>query len=908
MRAEAPSEAVIEPEPSRSQRPPVRAVTVLMPVWGYRFVSQFLEFCLPTLLAPGNVPAVAKALPCRFVLLSSGADKPLIRSHPSWRQLEQICRAEIHQIDDLITDGNHSATITLAFAQAVRQSGDDMLDTCFIFLVSDYLMADGSLATVVDRIRKGASGVVAGNFQIVAEDAIPLLRRRIDAASTSIVLSPRELVSWSLAHLHPASVANMVNFGLSHNAHTNRLFWRVDENTLIGRFYLMHMIGIRPEVTNFVVGASCDYSFIPEMCPSGNVVALTDSDDYLVVEMQPREHEAKWLLPGPIETHQLADSLSEWTTAQHRGNVANTLVYHAAEIPPNLAEAVAEADAFVDEVRGLLSPEPHPFRHHHYWIGSIAVSRAMTRRPLDREDWTFLLGERIPTGGLTGLLWRLRVKFFGSPPDLTRLHPRWPDYGLPLAALKKLIDASGRTLLVTQRPIAFAQWLTRSAGDNFTLESDRLLELPRDLYLPLVETFDACLMILSEGMLAKADEFIARAGPLLKPGGQIMIMVANERSLEHARGFSREFAHQSARLLDLAAWVTEIHYVPASRLRWAIYRAMARVLQRGDISGWRSPVRLISLAMAALPLSIASYLANLGTRATSTPPPGVWSSVFLVLRPSATGRHLPLPRFKPQREGASWTPNDTRGTRPVRRGTGSTSALSNSLQDQDPVRLAQVLARYHFVASLLSPRHDVAEYGCAESLGTEIVLRAVGRMTVYDPNPMFLGELHRRFPNEWPLEACVHDLLSAPLPKRHDSIYCLDGFQYISRSDEDTYVRHLRDSLSRSHDIVIIGSPSFNETETVSPQHGADAGRAADPERLGNSAAGTAEDALMAENPNAVGAIAPRFLPRTAAELKALLERHFHVVFPFSMTDQVVHAGIHPAADYVLAVCCTRKG
>src|SRR6202035_1361833 len=188
----------------------------------------------------------------------------------------------------------------------------------------------------------GASGVVAGNFQIVAEDAIPLLRRRIDPASTSIVLSPRELVSWSLAHLHPATVANMVNFGLSHNAHTNRLFWRVDESTLIGRFYLMHMIAIRPEVTDFVVGASCDYSFIPEMCPSGNVVALTDSDDYLVVEMQPRRHASKSLLPGPIEAKPLAESLSEWTTAQHRGNIAHTLVYHAAEPPAQLAETVKQ--------------------------------------------------------------------------------------------------------------------------------------------------------------------------------------------------------------------------------------------------------------------------------------------------------------------------------------------------------------------------------------------------------------------------------------------------------------------------------------------------------------------------------------------------------------------------------------
>ena len=78
-------------------------------------------------------------------------------------------------------------------------------------------------------------------------------------------------MQWSLAHLHPATVANIVNARLSHNAHTNRLFWRVDQNTLLGRFYLMHMIAIRPEIADFVVGASCDYSFIPEMCPSGNV-------------------------------------------------------------------------------------------------------------------------------------------------------------------------------------------------------------------------------------------------------------------------------------------------------------------------------------------------------------------------------------------------------------------------------------------------------------------------------------------------------------------------------------------------------------------------------------------------------------------------------------------------------------
>jgi len=48
-------------------------------------------------------------------------------------------------------------------------------------------------------------------------------------------------------------------------------------------------------------------------------------------------------------------------------------------------------------------------------------------------------------------------------------------------------------------------------------------------------------------------------------------------------------------------------------------------------------------------------------------------------------------------------------------------------------------------------------------------------------------------------------------------------------------------------------------------------------------------------------------LPRTAAELRALLERYFHVVFSFSIVDDIVHPGTIRAADYIFALCCYRK-
>ncbi len=183
----APSEADLMPKREAAPRPPVRAVTVLMPVWGYRFVSQFLEFCLPTLLAPGNLPAVAALLPIRFVLLTREADELLIRSNPAGERLDAICtRRDPADRRPHHRRQSHARPSRSPTRGPCAQTGEAMLDTCFIFLVSDYLVADGSLATVLARIQAGASGVFAGNFQIIAEDAIPLLRRRIDAASPTI--------------------------------------------------------------------------------------------------------------------------------------------------------------------------------------------------------------------------------------------------------------------------------------------------------------------------------------------------------------------------------------------------------------------------------------------------------------------------------------------------------------------------------------------------------------------------------------------------------------------------------------------------------------------------------------------------------------------------------------------------
>ncbi len=647
---------MVEASPGTRQRPPPTAVQLLLPVWGRRYIRQFIELGLPTLLAPGNLPAVAKALPTRLVFLTSSQDGEILKQHPACRYLSRICDVDVQVIDDLITGDNYSTTITLAYARAVRAAGADMLQTCFFFLISDYLMADGSLANVLARMQAGADGVLAGNFQVAErEGTTRSLMERFDRGNPELTLPPRELMRWALARLHPMTAANTVNFPLCKSAHSNRLFWRVDESTLIGRFYLMHMIGIRPEVTDFEIGSSCDYSFIPEMCPSGRVEIMNDSDDYLVVEMQPQSHERHFLRLGPIAASDLASGLSEWTTARHRENARTTVVFHAAEKPSTLPKVIAEADAFVQDVSRRLTAKPQPHRDHPYWVGAIAAHRwAVSQRQRqdgDGDEPSAAIATPPPPQRMTfrHLIQHGRDLVFGRPPNVRPWHPRWPDYRIVVGVAQRQLAGlqRRRVLIVSETPGMFSNWLTDVAETTRSMESRRLLTMGSQQYLPLVGNFDLCVFVVGESELSTARSTLERIRPLVANDGRLMIVSFNGRGMSMGSGFSSDIASNSGAFLDLSTAATEAYFVPAGALRWTSMRAMISLFG-GTLH--RPLVYAPLTAVLGGFLLLGGLIGNLVALRDQSKPPrsGTCSSVCLVLCPSAAS--VSLPDFAPDRD------------------------------------------------------------------------------------------------------------------------------------------------------------------------------------------------------------------------------------------------------------------
>jgi len=189
---------------------------------------------------------------------------------------------------------------------------------------------------------------------------------------------------------------------------------------------------------------------------------------------------------------------------------------------------------------------------------------------------------------------------------------------------------------------------------------------------------------------------------------------------------------------------------------------------------------------------------------------------------------------------------------------------------EDPKRLGFMLARYKFVAKMLSGCGDVLEIGCGDGFGAEVVLQEVGRVHCVDFDPIFI-EHCKKERSDKRLTFGVADLAKKPVSPPREAAYALDVLEHIPKKDERQFLKNIVRSLKDSG-ICIIGMPSLQSQRYASSWS-----------KKGhvNCKSGT--------------------------DLKALLQKYFEHVFLFGMNDEVIHTGFLPMAHYLIAVCCRTK-
>src|SRR5215471_11733680 len=124
-------------------------------------------------------------------------------------------------------------------------------------------------------------------------------------------------------------------------------------------------------------------------------------------------------------------------------------------------------------------------------------------------------------------------------------------------------------------------------------------------------------------------------------------------------------------------------------------------------------------------------------------------------------------------------------------GVTTLGLMTNQAWHDDPRHLLFTLARYKFVAKMLSGRSDVLEIGCADAFGTRLVLQEVKRLTATDFDRVFIEDVHRRMDSRWKFECRQHDFLAGPFPGRFDAAYALDVIEHIAIYEEDLFVTNI---------------------------------------------------------------------------------------------------------------------
>ena len=191
---------------------------------------------------------------------------------------------------------------------------------------------------------------------------------------------------------------------------------------------------------------------------------------------------------------------------------------------------------------------------------------------------------------------------------------------------------------------------------------------------------------------------------------------------------------------------------------------------------------------------------------------------------------------------------------------------------EDPKLLLFTLARYKFVAKMLSGSLRVLEVGCQEAFGSQLVAKQVDHLHCIDFYKPHIESCRRRFADNRVNMSFDHrDALEGLGVEQFDAVFALDVLEHISKVDEDRFMGSICRALTSSG-AVILGMPSLESQVYASERS-----------RLGHVNC------------------------KSGQEFKDFIQKFFSTVLMFSMNDEVVHTGFFPMSHYLFAIGVGRK-
>jgi hypothetical protein len=186
----------------------VRPFYLIVVVWGERHSGYLLDFCIPSLLAPGNLPSLANRSGNRFLIATTTQDRARLERAAVLARLREY--AEPVWLEIAPPAEGVAACVHMGVGHRLATEMAHRDGAYGVLLTPDLMLSDGTLAAVERRAREGYSVVLAAALRFGEEplfrelEAMGLAARhaRDGTQPSALPISGRQMAQASVRAFH----------------------------------------------------------------------------------------------------------------------------------------------------------------------------------------------------------------------------------------------------------------------------------------------------------------------------------------------------------------------------------------------------------------------------------------------------------------------------------------------------------------------------------------------------------------------------------------------------------------------------------------------------------------------------------------------------------------------------------
>jgi len=263
-------------------------------IWGQWHRGMFLNANLPTMLAPGNLPALAAGIDCEYFVYTTAKDAAEIEGDPAFERLQALLPVTLK----LFTTSKTKHPIKLHHDIWRRAMGHARQRGAFIlFMPPDVAWADGSFAGLRAALEAGKRAIFMTYPRVLSETFVPAMTERFPPrADRSVAIPAPEMMGLAITHLHPMMAA--YSRTSSHfPIHPEFILWPIKGDGFLLRLLARELFCFEPG--RYPLNAE---SLLAVRPPAEEIHVFGDSRQFLGVSFTPLLKDADWYLRSrPLE-------------------------------------------------------------------------------------------------------------------------------------------------------------------------------------------------------------------------------------------------------------------------------------------------------------------------------------------------------------------------------------------------------------------------------------------------------------------------------------------------------------------------------------------------------------------------------------------------------------------------------